>query len=253
MRGFGEELRDLAERLDLPQPMRSRILLELSADLADLASALEAEGVGRVEARRRALDVLFPSGEALRELERLHRPLYRRLVDRFSEPARHGLERALLTVLALMLGGFGAWLLAGAELLRDPTPFLWPVLVVGALVLGMGGGKLFQLYVKKDHDRARLGRGMWGLPVAGAAAAVLGFGGAVADLYVVAGAVAGSPDRAALELLRWLRQDMALLSVALLIVSAAGLLWLSSAVGIARVEQAEAMALGLLDTSTEGE
>ncbi len=105
MRGFGAELRELAERLDLPQPMRSRILLELSADLTDLAAALRAEGATEEEARRRAVEVLFPSGAALAELERLHRPLYRRLVDRFSEPARHGVERSLLAIAVLIWMG----------------------------------------------------------------------------------------------------------------------------------------------------
>ncbi|MFW6088619.1 MAG: hypothetical protein ACODAB_02630, partial [Gemmatimonadota bacterium] len=76
MSTFAAELRALAERLDLPQPIRADIVRELDADLRGLAGTLEARGVPSEEARRRAVETLLPTPAALARLVSQHRPLY---------------------------------------------------------------------------------------------------------------------------------------------------------------------------------
>lgn len=243
--GFEPELRRLAGRLDLPEPARSRFLLELRSDLEDLASSLRAEGESPAGARAAALEALLPSAVALAELETLHRPLYRRLADRFSRPERHRLERLLLLGLTVAVLGGSLAALARFDLLIDPSGFLWPILGLAAAVAAAGGSQLFHLYVAGGGGPGELRRGLPWLPALAALALAVGFGGAVVDLYLVAGRLAADASAQGRELLAWLRQDAAMLASSLIVASGAGLLWLIAVIRIARIERTEAEALGL--------
>lgn len=236
MTRFAPELRELADRLEVPQPMRARILLELHGDLEDLDEALRREGVPPDEARRRAVAMLVPDSEAVAELERCHRPLWLRLVDRFSDPVRHGVERVLLALCVSLLFVLGFVGLRDADLFADPAPLVVPLLGIGLATLAVGVWKLFQLYVRKNHGLPALRRGLGFLPFAGLAALVLSVGGAALDLYAVAGNLAASGGGAE-TLLGWLRRDTAMASLGLLIATLAGGLWLWVAAGVARIEQ----------------
>ena len=156
MNGFDPELREVAGRLELPEPTRSRILLELKGDLAALAESLRAEGVPDPEARRRAMATLLPDVQSLQALRTLHRPLWERLVDRFSEPARHRLERLLLAAMVATLVIGGGITLARLDLLVVRSGFLGPVLGIVASALGLGTWKLVGLNETGAHRAGRL-------------------------------------------------------------------------------------------------
>ena len=74
MIAYRHELRAVYDRLDLPQPLRARVLLELATDLAGLEAELLSAGLPPDEARARAVRTLVPSAEALHELREIHRP-----------------------------------------------------------------------------------------------------------------------------------------------------------------------------------
>lgn len=237
---FTPELRSVAERLDVPQPMRSRILLELGADLEDMRDRLVAQGLPAPEARRRAVAALVPADEPLGELTLHHRPPYLRLLGGLADPTRHRLERVGLLVGVLLLALPCVALLGDLALLVDPAPATPPLLGLGIALLGLVLWKTFQVHVRRDHRPRRLRRGLGWLPAIATAAVVIGLGGAAVDLYVVAGQVeAGAIDPTSL-LLAWLRRDMAMASLGLVVgaLAIAAWIWLSTAV--ARVEQAEA-------------
>lgn len=245
MTGFDEALRGLAAELDLPEPIRSRTLLELRSDLESMAAELESRGMAEDAARSRALSALLPGSGAVADLRRVHRPLYQRWVDRFSVRGRHLLERGLLVLLAGVYVVGGGFTLTRLDVLAYPSPNLWSVLA-GALLIGVvGAAKLFHLWVVRPGGRLR--RGLGALLWLGAGTLVVGFAGAVADFYSVAGALAdGAPQLA--TLMPWLRREMVLLSTAFLAASAAGVMWLVAAVWIARIEAMEAAALGFNST-----
>jgi hypothetical protein len=242
MSGFDVELRRLAEELELPEPVRSRTLLELRSDLESMASALRGRGLEEGEARRRALTLLLPGPEERAALERVHRPLYQRLVDRFSVKGRHRLERLALVVVASLYLAGGLATLSRLDLLSSPSPWLWPVLALSALIVVAGAGALFQAFVLGARDGMHRWRGA--LVALGAATLASAFAGAMADFYGVASRLALNAGRSLPELVGWLQRDAALLSVALLAASAAGLFWLATSIRIAVAEQAEAAALG---------
>jgi len=246
------ELRDLAERLDLPQPVRARVILELVSDLADLESELTASGLSPEEARSRAVRMLVPSPEALRDLREVHRPLYARLVDRFSDPARHRLERAVLAVASVALFALGLSRLLGAGMLDLRAPLTLPVLATALAAAAASVWKLFALYVKKQHDVEALESGLSLLPAAAAAASAFAVAGFALDLYGVAGRLEADLSGQASVLLNWLQRDMGLLSAGLLTTLASLGMWLFLSAGVARVRQAEAAVLAGLKFEAPG-
>jgi len=245
MSGFEQELRRVAAAIELPHPARSRVLLELASDLEDMRVALLSEGLSEEEAHRRALEVLLPAPEAIADLRAVHRPLYQRLVDRFSERTRHRMERMLLAAVTMVLVMWSAVVVTQPGLRRSPSVFVWPLLGLAAAVAVVGLGKLFQLYVSRDHAPARLRRGMSLLPALAVASTAVGFTGAVLDLYAVTSAIEADVAHQGMLVLEWVRSDTVMLALALLVTVAAALLWFLAAVRIARIEQAEAEALGL--------
>lgn len=252
MSAFGSELHELAGRLSLPQPIRSRVLLELVADLQDLEASLRANGASAQEAHRRAVETLVPTADVLSELEGLHRPLYQRLVDRFSDPARHRVERAILVLVGGGLFLLWASWLGRESVFTDSSAFLWPLLALGLAMAVAGAWKGFELFVRKDHRSGRLRRGIWILPAVAVAAVVIGLGGVAFEFHSLAGRLAADGSREGVELLRWVRRDAAMLSIGLLVSSMAVLLWLAISAGLARVDQLEADLIADIGNAFEG-
>jgi hypothetical protein len=135
MERFAPVLRRVDRELEVRDPERSRILLELAGDLEELYRAYRSRGCSEEEARRRAEAWLAPDEASLGGLRRLHTPLAGRLLESLSDVARSRLETAAFTALAL-----GA-VAAGLGGLRD-TVFLWPPRPAAAAVLAIGGAGL---------------------------------------------------------------------------------------------------------------
>jgi hypothetical protein len=240
MIAYRHELRAVYDRLDLPQPLRARVLLELATDLAGLEAELLSAGLPPDEARARAVRTLVPSAEALHELREIHRPLYARLVDRFSDPTRHRIERVALVLASVTLFALGLLRLIGGGLLNEPAPMTVPVLGVTFAVVVVSVWKFFALTVKREHDLDALRCGLWILPVAAAAAAAMAIAGTALDLYSVAAGLEADLSGQVIVLVRWLRRDMGLLSAGLLTTLIALGMWLLLSAGVSRMEQAEA-------------
>ena len=240
MTDFTPELREIAAALDLPGPVRARILLELGGDLDDMRDAMVAGGMAPEEAHRRAVYALLPEPAALAALARQHRPFYQRLADGLADPVRHRLERAGLIAGVATLLTLGLVALGDFDLLIDPAPATLPLLALGAALGGLALWKLFEVHVRRDHRPRRLRRGLGWLPVVATAAIVLALGGVALDLYVVAGHLQADAADQISVLLAWLRRDAAMASLGLIVGSLAIALWIWLSASIARVEQAEA-------------
>ena len=119
MSEFGSVLRSLSDRLDLPQPARSRVLIEVAADLADLEAVYAERGSTPEQAREQALERLDLSDEAIRELVRVHGSPLRRGLDRLGERGRRRWERLALAALLLFLLAGTRALLPSRGLLAD--------------------------------------------------------------------------------------------------------------------------------------
>lgn len=216
---------DLASGLHLPLPIRTRILRELRDDLHGLAAALEERGNSPDEARRRAAETLLPDAEVRRALERQKAPLYRRLTSGRSSAVLARGERWALALATLGLLGLEATALLRAGLLNDPSPFLLPILALGATTLASVAAKAFHLWIKGAYGDPRTG--LTAIAVLAALTLFLGFAGVLVDLVVLAGILETTPENATALLTAWLVRSAAALSTAIILAVAGGVGWLA--------------------------
>lgn len=252
-RVFAPVLREVERGLALPIPERIRILRELEFDLEELWGRLVAEGVPAEEARRKALDALVPDTGTLGELDRLHKPLYRRLT-RHLTPGRLMLAERSALVLAttsvLLAQGIT---LVRLNLLQEPSPFMWPVLAMSALLFATVVAKAFQLWIKRDHAHPE--RGLGTILVVSGLILGMGIGGVFFDLYRLSATLEKTPELVGGLAPVWLIRDSALLSVAILLALAGGLFWFILSQWVALVSGARRELLGLnlrIDPNGEG-
>ncbi len=81
MSRFAGELRETCERLSLPQPTRSRVLLEISADMEDLYHLNRERGLSESEAHTLAVENCDLSYDSLAALTEIHTGPARRILD----------------------------------------------------------------------------------------------------------------------------------------------------------------------------
>jgi hypothetical protein len=225
--------------LRLPYPERIRFAREVQEDLVGLARELEARGCAPAEARRRAEEMLLPQGTTLEALERLHQPLYRRLTERFEPDRMRRWERSSMVLLTGVSLAGALLVLARADLLGAPSPFLGPVLLLGVLGVTAALVKAFHLFIKGEHDPLRLRVGL-GLPPALAGLTLVAAGGGfLIDLHALAGVMEAGPPDPGPVLLGFTGSASALLACGLVLALLSGLLWFLLLQWIAGVEQAE--------------
>ena len=236
-------LREVEAGLTMPIPQRVRILRELESDLQALTARFVADGLSVDDALLRARDALVPDQHSLRELQRLHTPLYRRMTSHIDGDRLRIAERSALAITTAGVVVLGTAALLRADLLTDPSPFLWPVLGLGGLLFAAVVAKAFQLWVKKDHRVPALGL----MSILGFAGATLSMGilGTMLDFYRLAGDLEQAPNIANTLASQWLMRDAALLSVSILLALAGGLAWFALARWVTVIEEDHRDVLGL--------
>ncbi len=242
MSRFASSLRQIAEQLDLPQPERTRIVLEMAADLEDMYAEQRRRGLDEAAATRAVEESLGASIEVVAELVALHRPRVRRLLDRFSAQACSRWERALLAALVAFTLFVAGPPLFGARLVLDASAFVVPVLGAGVAALVIGAALAYRLFAKRDHRSPRLDAGLSTLPFLAAASFFCGSLGLLVELYrCVFGIAEGHID--ARSFYTFLIGSSATMVISLIVSAVAAVLWYAFASALSRVERAEAAIL----------
>lgn len=226
MTRFAHVLQRAESTLSAPEPQRSRVLLELAQDLDDLFAELRAVGLTEDEAARRAEALLAPSPEAMSALARVHEPLHVRLAERYSPGSAHGVERALLGLIATLALLFAVWGLMNTSAFAAASPALWLLQLLVAAAAWHGGAVVLQVpgrrrargaaEVTTSHMTALL----W---LAGFAC-VIGVTGAAVEIWRMA-AVAQSGDAAVAEVWAYVGRAAEVLTFALALMLATLLVW----------------------------
>lgn len=243
MSSWTEILLPLSARLPLPQPARSRVLLEVAADLEDVFQHYRAAGLSDEEARRKAVDTFELSDTALTELVQVHISPIRKLLDRLSVRSLSLWERVLLALVALTTLFVSGRLLVAQGIAADAGLFLWPPALCGVAGVVLGAALFSELYVKQEHDARRARRRLDGIAYLAFAQVVLGFIGAWARLFVAARRMPEEMERAGVFLFDAILGGAALISVGLLGALIVALIWFALARRVAAIEDADAVLL----------
>jgi hypothetical protein len=243
MSEFTEILRSINDRLDLPQPARSRVLLEIAADLRDTYDYYRGQGLSQEEARRYAVENCDLSDEVLADLTRLHTSAWRRFMDRFSEQAQTRLERVLVILTLLFIAAIAGRLVVSVDVFSTARPWIWAALVLTVSAVSYACQKLFLAYVKQDHDPRRLRAGLPSLLVAAGADLLIGAYGNWSAMYQAARRTVDDVGGLWLYATEWLLESASLQLICLTAAIVIAILWYVIANKVSRVEQAEAAAL----------
>ncbi|MGW8282964.1 MAG: hypothetical protein ACWGON_06660 [Gemmatimonadota bacterium] len=233
-------LPSLADRLDLPQPARSRVLIEVAADLEDLEALYVERGSSPEQARERALERLDLSDYAIAELVRVHGSPLRRGLDRLGESGRRRGERVALGALVAFLFLVTRALIPTRDLLTDAGQGLW---IIAALVIPgllLAASRIYALWGRDEHDPRRLRRGLDTILALGCLSAASGLTVWWVGLRRVATASAAKPDAAMAYLVEWLTGGSALVVASFQGAILLGILWLILSGRAAQVERGEA-------------
>ena len=160
MNRFTTLLKSINDRLPLPQPAKSRILLEIAADLHDTHDYYLRKGFSEGEAVTKAEEKFDLTDEAITELAAIHQSSFKKLLDRIHWETRSRWERLVLALVILTVLTVGARAVFSTGFVLQASAFVWPILLVFAGVAAVSLLKSYQLYVKKDHHIKRLHRGL---------------------------------------------------------------------------------------------
>ncbi|MHC4943677.1 MAG: hypothetical protein ACYTG7_11730 [Planctomycetota bacterium] len=240
MTRFISLLQRINDRLALPQPAKSRIILEIAADLTDLYDAYRARVLSEEEAVEQASKRIELSDQSLARLVEIHTSPIRRWMDRLSFSARALWEKFLFVLILLFI-----LLAAGKEILTSrfflhANVFIWPATVLSLVVLGLGIKKLYQLFIKKDHKQKTLRSGISALLFLGFANIFTGLFGFTWELYFAMQRMQMDVDRAGDLFVQWLLGGTATMIFCLLAAIIAALIWFVLDSKASRIEQAEA-------------
>lgn len=225
MNRFRGILQKTSERIELPQPVKSRILLEIAADLGDIYDECIERGMTTEEAERRAIEMCDLSDEALNDLVRVHETPMRRFLGSLSDQARTRWERTLLVTLLVFIAVFSGREVLTTRLFSTANGFVWPVVAAAFYALIMTLVNIYRLYIKKDHDPRRLRSGPVGILAAGCVCLLIGFAGLSIEFYRTAQSIAADTAGALAFIVEWALSSSAMLMVALLAAIVAGIAW----------------------------
>lgn len=157
---FKTLLININKKLELPQPIKSRIILEISADLKDAYQTFKSQGMSEKEAIETSIQKFDLDKQSLNELVHIHRTSYRRWFDHLSTSAKSWWERVILFCLITFVIISGSVTIMNVPLVVETSPFVWIIFILAIIACGIFLQKIYQIYLKKDHNLITVKRGV---------------------------------------------------------------------------------------------
>lgn len=196
MNRFARLLRETNERLNLPQPAKSRIILEMASDLEELFDHYREQGMSEEDSVRKAEEKFQLSDEALAELVSIHESAIKRMMDRLSEQARTRWERGILIVVMLFIALMAGRSIMTGGFITDAGAFIWLLFGITFVALLIAIIKVYMLYIRKEHDTRKLHGGLPSMLLLAGASLVTGIYGFSTEVYLAMNRIVNDMDNA---------------------------------------------------------
>ncbi|MFC1629134.1 hypothetical protein ACFL3H_08490 [Gemmatimonadota bacterium] len=239
MSRFAALLTEIDERLNLHQPAKGRILLEIAADIHDLFDYYQSCGMSEEAAQAAAEENFDISDDVLADLIQLHQTRYQRFIDRLSVQAPTRWERTSLALLVMIMAFSGGPVIVGGDILRQSSPIVWPMLGIGIAGLALGLRLFQQLFIKKNHRSGQRRRGMSVLLGLSVSSIILGVFGFAIELYLALKRLMFSSEGLWSMTIDWLLRGAPVFLLGLLTAMVIALIWFVLINRIQKIEQAE--------------
>ncbi|GEM_PF-1635174 len=240
MNRFAEQLRMIDGMLDIPQPSRSRVILEISADMEDLYEHYIGQGLGGEEAVKRTIEEFDISAESIDAIAEVHDSPLKRFLDRFSAGTRSALERTALSVTMIPVVILALMLSRSGGMFGYSGIWKWPLLFGVVVAVALGTTKWYRLFVLKDHNIRAVRKRLNAAIYISLGQLATGFIGMYFDLFQTWMKSSSDKVRTIMYLAHWLQRSSALLSTAMIAAIMSGLIWIVTSGKAASIEQHEA-------------
>ncbi|MCE5249207.1 hypothetical protein LLG96_03205 [bacterium] len=182
MNRFTALLREMSGRLDVPQPLKSRILLELAGDLEDLYATYINRGIAEETAMRMAVDKIAIGDEAVDLLIRLNDSAVKRFLRRFPSHVQRWIEVISWCVI-MLAASCVLYMKASHGSLFIDGPFAWMLAGITLALCGITISRLYVLYIKRDHTVTRIRSGLPFMLFLGCLSILIGVDGFFLEIY----------------------------------------------------------------------
>jgi hypothetical protein len=240
MSRFREILREVNGKIDLPQPEKSRILIEIASDMEDLYAFYREQGVAEKEAVDRTIEKFRLSEEALAELVRVHESRLQRLLGRVSMQARARWERFLVAFVVCFAFATAGRALLATRFFEQASSYVWPIVAAAAAIIALAAYHSGRLFILRRHDSASLRRGIHWILGFGAASLAIGAAGFTVDLYRAVLRGVDDTPRALVYFVDWALAASATLIASMVVAIIAAVIWFALVEKVKRIEIAEA-------------
>ena len=177
MKQFHKILSDLSKRLDVPQPKKSRILLEIAVDMEDLYNYYRRTGLDEKESLDAVKEQYTFSEESIAQLIQVHEPVLNRIMNRLSIQIKSSHQKIVLAVLLIIMTVSAVYAIVATPFIQNSSKMVWPVIGAGLITIGLSCIQIIRLYSRfvSVHKKLRSGlstillleglilfMGMWG-------------------------------------------------------------------------------------------
>lgn len=240
MKEFSSVLQNIERKLNIPQPARSRVILEICSDMEDAFNFYLGKGDSKAEALRKTREQFDPTDETIAELTDLHQSLYNRLIDKISGQFQSKIEKIGMLLLIIFIALVSGKAISTNSFFLNASSLTIPVLGIGFMAIVLSISKVFNLYIKMEHNRSRLRSGLPVILFLGGASLLSGIIGLFIETYLFFGATAFDIDNFLLLFMGYLIRISSMMMISLLLTLLLAIIWFILINKIFRIEQAEA-------------
>ena len=240
MNRFADVLNQARDRLDIPEPSRTRIVLEMASDLEDSYQYYLDQGHEEAEATRLAKEAFGTSEEALRHLSKVHGSGIGGIADRVSGQAGQVWARFLLVVLVVFEIWLAVLILTEEAFRVYVSPFVWPVAGLAVVAFAFTIWKLVQIFSRTGREISQLRSGLGVLLFCSGASLAVSASGFFYHLqrffrlnYETA------PESLFMNFAGWMISMSSMMTISLLVAILSAMVWFVLSNAVARAEMRE--------------
>lgn len=189
MKQFNNLLNEINNKLNLPQPLKSRVILEIAGDMEEMYSTYVNRGLSEKEAESRTIDKFAVSDDTLEELTKIHLSAYQKWLDKLSQRAQTTWEHILLALICILVLYSFVQVASSTPFFNSASKFVYPILLTLISATILFTVKFYQLYIKKDHNLKNIRYGLDWMLYLCVTALFLGMTGYFGEMYLSSGSV----------------------------------------------------------------
>ncbi len=253
MNPFSNLLKNLNSKIELPQPAKSRILLEIAADLNDTYHLYLKRGLSETDAANKAREKFELSDEIIADLSKIHSGVFRQWIEKAMGKKQALWEKVLFVTFFLFLLISTLFIFISTPFFARASVFVYPILTVLIMAILLWLIKFYQLYLKNDHNVKRLHSGLNLFKIFGTVNLFLGMFGYFIEIYLSKAEIhflgplfilfIKDVHKTLPSLVELMFRNASLILVCMLALMITAIFWLNIKQKINNIEQAEAAML----------